>query len=604
MINDLYLRNTATGTTEGEKFLAQALGEFHQGRFEAAEELCAKALRASQNFAEAFNLLAAIAVQLGAPERAAAMLARAAEMAPAQREYRHNLGNVLKSLGRFDEAVSCFRQALRIEPDAADSAFELAVTLSDAGRHDEAGPLFRALAAAMPNVADAYHRLGIAAICRGERSLALELTRRALACRPDFTDAHTNLAVMLLDGEEPAQAFRHFRLAVETRPDDPVLYANLANYMRDLGRMGEEARLLAHALSLTPWDLDLHYSLAASSTFVPGDFRLVMLEEMAARESRLDSRSRLNLHFALAKAFEDLGQPDRSFQHQLSGNAVKRAAIQYDEAKMLDSFGRIKRVFSPDMLKRLPRAAVSSELPIFVLGMPRSGSSLVEQILASHPQAVGAGELPDLPTLARDLGPDQGPFFPEFVERMGAADLQALGDAYVSGLRRRDARALRIVDKQPENFRLIGLIHHCLPGAKIVHTRRDAVDSCLSIYSKLFSAEMGYAYDLGEIGRYWRAYEDLMAHWRAVLPEGSFLDIDYEALVADQEGQTRRLLEFCGLEWDEACLQFHRTDRPVRTASAAQVRKPLYSSAVGRWRPRPEQLAPLLEGLGRFTPPR
>jgi hypothetical protein len=224
--------------------------------------------------------------------------------------------------------------------------------------------------------------------------------------------------------------------------------------------------------------------------------------------------------------------------------------------------------------------------------MPRSGTTLVEQILASHPDVFGAGEIDDLTLLAEAMP------YPEGLPEASAEQLRALGASYVAGVRGRAGAALWITDKMPSNFYYVGLIRLALPNARIIHTRRDPVDTCLSCFSKLFvGVAQPFSYDLRELGRYWRQYDALMAHWRQVLPERAMLEIQYEELVADLETQARRLVAYCGLDWNDACLAFHETRRAVRTASAVQVRRPVYKSAVGRWRIYEEQLAPLIEEL-------
>jgi hypothetical protein len=242
-------------------------------------------------------------------------------------------------------------------------------------------------------------------------------------------------------------------------------------------------------------------------------------------------------------------------------------------------------------------------VPLFILGMPRSGTTLVEQILASHSEVFGAGELRTFERSVGGLdGPDGAPAsFPEGVASLSAEQFRRLGAIYVEGVAPM-ASAQRITDKMPLNFLFIGLIHLALPNARIIHTRRDPVDTCLSCFSTLFTGEHRVAYELGELGRYYRAYERLMAHWRGVLPMGVMLEVTYEDLVADFDREARRIVAHCGLEWEDACFDFHLTRRPVRTASAAQVRQPIYKSSVGRWRPYKHLLRPLLEALAVDLP--
>lgn len=597
-MTDIYVMNDSrSGNELVDGWMNEAVQHFRQGRFEQADALLHKVNAAAPLFAEAFNLAAAIAIQIGRSDRAVELLQQAIRLDGTIREHHHNLGTVMRSLGRPREAADSFSAALRLAPDAVDSLFELALCQLVLGVDQGAERGLRTLVAFAPEIAESYHHIGILQLQRENNIQAIACFRRAILCEREYTDAHTNLAILLRESSDFSAAQFHFRLAAALRPDDAFIHSNLGSLQRDLGLSEECCHTLEHAIALAPDAAEFHYSLAVSRSFRKDDPRLKDLERLAQKLPALDRRAKIDLHFALAKAYEDLGDAERSFVHQRDGNLLKRAEIDYDESAMMRGIARIKQVFSQEFFDRLVPANEPSDRPIFVLGMPRSGSTLIEQILASHRKVFGAGELPDLPLLARQLGPEQGPYFPEIVPSLSPEELLALGSHYLAGLAKLAPDAARIVDKLPENFRLIGLIFACLPKARIIHSRRDPIDSCLSIYSKLFTAPMPYSYDLGEIGRYWRAYEDLMAHWRAVLPAGHMLEVDYEALIADQERETRRMLDFCGLDWDPACLEFHLTRRQVKTASALQVRKPLYNSSVGRWRPAAAILAPLTDAL-------
>jgi hypothetical protein len=305
----------------------------------------------------------------------------------------------------------------------------------------------------------------------------------------------------------------------------------------------------------------------------------------------------MKLHFALGKAYGDLGERERSFGHLLAGNREKRLQTPYDEAATLQRFTRIARACTPQLLAARRGAGHMGEAPVFVVGMLRSGSSLVEQILASHPQVHGAGECEAFGRAIAELRLPQEQQPPEAMAELPAEALRRLGESCEARLRHRAPQALRVVDKTLVNFTRLGLIHLALPQAKIIHTVRDPVDTCLSCFSHLFDGDHPYAYDLAELGRYWRAYEALMAHWRALLPPGVLLDLRYEDLVDDLEGQARRLVQHCGLQWHPACLDFHTTQRSVRTASLAQVREPIFRSSLHKGRAYGSLLQPLLEAL-------
>jgi hypothetical protein len=280
----------------------------------------------------------------------------------------------------------------------------------------------------------------------------------------------------------------------------------------------------------------------------------------------------------------------------LKGAAGKRAQVSYDEPIAIGLFERIEKVFTPQLIQAKAGGGDPSARPIFVLGMPRSGTTLVEQILASHPLVHGAGELTTLNDVVSEIGRGH---FPEWAASLDGADLARLGQSYLQRVAEKAPNGAHVTDKMPSNYYFVGLIHLAFPNAKIIHTIRDPVDTCVSCFSKLFSAEQNHTYELGELGRYYARYEQLMAHWRQVLPPGSFLDVHYEDVVANLEEEARRIMAYCGLPWDDRCLSFHETDRPVRTASATQVRQPIYKNAVGRWRVYEEFLEPLLTALGR-----
>jgi hypothetical protein len=329
------------------------------------------------------------------------------------------------------------------------------------------------------------------------------------------------------------------------------------------------------------------------------------MQRLAQADVPLALSDRIYLHFALGQALADIGEHARSFRHLLAGNALQRGRVAYDEAAMLDVFNRIRAVFTADLLRSKRGSGDPSARPVFIIGMPRSGSTLIEQILASHPSVFGAGERADFPQALGQLVMRNGGAASDLaaITSLSADQLALLGADYLRRLGDAAGGAAayqRITDKYLANFAYLGLIHMALPNARFIHSRRAPVETCLSCFSRLFD-DVPFSYDLGELGRYWRAYDALMAHWTQVLPAGVMIEVRYEDLVADLEGEARRMLMHCGLPWHDACLAFHATTRVVRTESAAQVRQPIYRTSVERWRPAPELLRPLLDGLG-FAP--
>jgi len=488
------------------------------------------------------------------------------ELRPNDPETLDNLALALKDLDRLDEAADTLRAALAIEARSDKIHLHYGTVLIDQNRVEEAASAAERALALNPRSHDAVNLMGRIAFERGDLDRALAHYRGALALKPDLADA----------------------------------YNNMGNVLKELGKLDAAREAYLKALALDPDVAGVYLNLADSKKFAPGDPHLAAMEALAAKPDGLSNTDRMQLDFALGKAYADLKDHRASFTHLLRGAAAKRATIDYDETATLALFDRIEQAFSPELIAAKRGGGDPSTMPIFVIGMPRSGTTLVEQILASHPHVHGAGELRtlnDVVLTVRGTDGDVAPF-PEFVPAMEAGGLRALGGRYVALVRALAARRAHVTDKMPSNYYFAGLIHLALPNAKIIHTVRDPVDTCVSCFSKLFSAEQNHTYDLAELGRYYRRYARLMGHWHRVLPRGRILDVRYEGVVADLEGEARRIIAHCGLPWDARCLAFHETDRPVRTASATQVRQPVYSGAIGRWRVYEEFLGPLLGALG------
>ena len=324
------------------------------------------------------------------------------------------------------------------------------------------------------------------------------------------------------------------------------------------------------------------------------------MEKLASDSASLPRADQIGLRFALGKAYEDIGHFGRAGQNLLTANSLKRRELEYDEAATLSMFERIRATFTDKLVRQKRGQGNPSPDPIFIVGMPRSGTTLVEHILASHPSVFGGGERLYLHEIVAGLriAGSSAASFPENIPIMTSAELRQVGQRYLQLLRALAPTAAYITDKLPTNFHLVGLIHLALPNARIIHVHRDPIDTCFSCFSKLFYKGQLFSYDLAELGHYYRAYTVLMDHWRSVLPDGAMLDVRYEDLIADFESQVRRLITYCKLEWDQACFSFHKTQRPVRTASAIQVRQPIYRSAVGRGRSFEHMLSPLINALG------
>jgi tetratricopeptide (TPR) repeat protein len=488
---------------------------------------------------------------------------------------------------------------VRVTPD---SAFKQAAALLERGDLPGAEKIYRAILKQYPNHFETLTQLAFVLSNLERTEEATRLLRKALNQQPNSATANTLLAWTLQTLDRHAEALERVERAITQDPERPDAHAILATVLADLGRYDEARRALTRAIELAPDRARFYYYWGQITRWTADDPHFTALEALALKQGSLPLADRVDLHFALAKAYADCGDTERAFRRQIEGGALQRRIFRYDEAATLREFDALCLTFDAVWMRHHQGAGDPSPLPIFILGMPRSGTSLVEQILASHPKVRALGERVTFhDALAQTC---RTPTVPVSLAHRAVhwsdAELRKLGALYIAAARRdAPATAARITDKLPANFQYVGLIHAAMPNARIIHTCRDPVDTCLSVFSILFHGfAQIYSYDLGELGRYYRAYQKLMTHWHNVLPAGVMLDVPYEAVVDDLEHQARRIIAHCGLEWDDACLEFHKTDRPIRTISHAQVRQPIYRSSVGRPRPPPELLLPLLVALG------
>ena len=535
---------------------------------------------------------------LARPADALASYDRALALAPSLAEAHNNRGLVLAALNRPAEAVENYNRALAIVPRHADAHNNRAIALRLLFRPQEALESYDKALVIVPADAKVWYNRGHALRDLGRKTEAFASYRRALALSPEDATALNNHANALRALSRLDEALAIYDLALARAPDYADAIHNRANLLRELGRLEEAQDACRKAIALAPQRIEYHYSLAELMQLEPGDPILAALEGMADHIEGMSADEQCKLHFALGKAYADVGQRERSFDHLIAANALRRSQVPYDEGMVLDFARRVGAAFTPELMLAKRGLGDASVLPIFIAGMPRSGTTLVEHILASHPSVLGAGELPDFGQVVGNVSDAIGIPFPEMMAQIGGLELSRIGADYAARLQALAPRADRVVDKMMSNFHFIGLIHLVLPNARIIHMRRNPVDTCLSCFAKNFSAGQMFSFDLGELGRYYRSYLALMEHWRRLLPAGAMLEVRYEDVVADVDAEARRILDFCGLEWSNACLEFHRTERPVRTASAIQVRQPIYCTSVGRWRPSAALLRPLIEALG------
>jgi tetratricopeptide (TPR) repeat protein len=616
---------------EDERAPAPWLSDFAEicrqaSRLSEGERAARRAIALAPGLAAAWNNLGVILQETLALDESRLCLERVLAIEPRNAAGLNNLANTCKRLGRSREAQEHLHAALSIRPDYAEAYSNLATVLGDEGDYEKAGAMGRKALELNPRLADAYLNLAGVATARHRHAEALGWLDALLAFAPAHAGGHAAraLALTALDRLDEAiesaeravlaapgspethnargrvfQAKGEFRLALNAYdravaspgPGRREAIMHRSALLVEFGQADEARAALAGATEIFPNSASILFNLAELTTLASGDPLIGRMEAALAEEGR-SARDRTMLHFGLGKALLDI-DPAEAFRHYDEGNRLKRASFSYDADTTDRWMAEIAKVFSRDLLTARADRGARCERPVFVVGMPRSGTTLVEQILASHSDVVGAGERMTLQALADAAG------FPDAFPNLADAQLRAIGEAYLDALAPVAQGRKRVVDKMPANFALAGMIRLILPDARIIHCRRDPADVCLSCYTKLFSEPQPFAYSLTELGRFYRAGERLAAHWGATLPASHFLEVDYEALVNDFEREARRLLEFLGLPWEAQVLSFHETPRQVRTASSLQVRQPLYRSSAGRWRKHAAYLQPLLAELGR-----
>ncbi len=505
-----------------------------------------------------------------------------------------------RKAGKRSEARATLRRILDISPASAKALHLLGVIALEEGNAAQAEEFIRKAIGVAPNIAAFHSNLGVALKNQGRFEEAAAAYRRAVELRPDYAEAYNNLGAALADLERYEEAVVAYCRAIEIKPGYAHACNNLGAAFNDMGRFDEALAAYRRAIELKPDYAAAYRHLGKLKRFRPNDPDLAAMERLAGSRT-LSELERAQLFSALGKGYEDIGDYDKAFQFIFESNQCKRRTYVFSIEEFEKRVGRIKAAFNAEFLDSVSGAGCPSDVPIFIVGMPRSGTTLVEQILASHPAVHGAGELKDIglvnKQIRRWVDPSSTLPFPECVGAVAREGWRSLGESYVEKLRKLAPGAVRVTDKMPFNFLWVGLIHAMLPKAPIVHLERNPLDTCLSCYKHYFVEGCEFSNDLTELGRYYRIYRDVMTHWHQVLP-GRVLNIRYEDLVDDLAGNVRRLIAYCGLEWSEACLRFYETQRPVQTPSASQVRQPIYKSSVALWRRYEHHLAPLIRALG------
>ena len=567
-----------------------------QGNTDAAIDLIRRAIGVNPKFAEAYRNLGSVLAQKGRFNEAGAAYQKVLEVLPTDCSAHRKLGAAFAANEHFQNAVSAFSKAIEINPSFAEAHHDLGTILAIFNRLDDAIAAHSKAIALKPGFAEAHYSLGNLLSRKGRAGEALAACRRATQLRANFADAYVSIGAIFLHEHRAIDAVEQFRKVFEIDSGQLKILNHIGTALVAQGKFEEAAGYFRRFLEQCP-----------ESEFGYGYRNLVSTGRVAAaagdcqrlaavlHDLNSPADNRIAAGFALGKLFDDAGRFDDSFSCYSDANALgkqSRAAAGdvYQPDSVQSTVNHLIAVFERGRFGNGRNSGASSELPVFIVGMPRSGTTLIHQIVASHPQAHGIGERTDISEIAMDLNDS------ELWD-----DANALSAAAMRHLQRLEAMrtdAARIIDKTPSNVYWLGLIALLFPNARVICCRRDARDTCLSCYFQWFSLGNTFSFDLAHCGFEYLEIERLMNHWIRTLPL-KMIEVQYETLVADLEGQSRRLIEFLGLPWDPACVQFHRAQTTVLTSSVWQVRQPIYQSSVGRWRHYQRHLGSLIEALGR-----
>lgn len=487
--------------------------------------------------------------------------------------------------GRLAEAETLYNKALKTEPALAEAWSKLGVLRIMQGKRPEAQEFFKRAIAADENFLPAYNNLGLLHTELGNPREAEKICRRGMDIDASYLPLYMSLSVALRMQAKLSQAEEVYREAVLLAPGDGGLWASLGATLAEQGRQEEAAEVLQKAVTLDPANAEAHRMLTLCRSYKTGDPHIAAMEKLLSQVP--DDGRKSSLHFALAKALEDTGDIEKAFIHYRAANSLMRKFINYDPQMTRDRFAAIRDYFTKEKIAELSSAGSRDETPVFILGMPRSGTTLTEQMLANHPDVFSAGELGDMAQMVRDI---------KSYANLTPARIRVMAQKYLLHLREYDMFAPRIIDKMPNNFEYAGLIHAMFPKARIIHCRRTPQATCLSIYRTRFAGNLPFSCDLAEIVSCYKEYETLMTHWRRVMP-GVIHEVVYEDLVQNPAGVMKKLVDYCGLPWNEACGDFKGSARPSMTASTLAIRTPLNRDSVDKWKKFTPFIGDLLKEL-------
>ena len=578
--------------TEAYNNLGNVYQELKQ--FDSAVQSYQKALEIKPDYVAAQYSLGNTFMELGQLEEAVKSYKAALKLKPDFVEAINNLGITFFKLYQLDDAIRSYERAIALDPDFADAHNNIGIVFSELGQLDEAIMSYKAAITLQFDYAEAHYNLGLIFHDLKRLDEATQSYKTAIAFQSDYADAHYNLGILYHDVGQLKMAIDSIKMAIKINPENADTHKYLGNTFQSNGQIDEAIKCYEKALSINPFHADAHRNLSTIKNYIHDDDQINLMQDLLLN-GNLSQSDLVHINFALAKANEDLGKKDDLFKSLNEGNRLRKEELNYSLNKDLDEHSNLKRLININLSnsKESVKFKSSKIRPIFIVGMPRSGTSLVEQILSSHQKIHGAGELSTLNNLIV-------PIISDYIlkdKKVTEDSYLSVRNDYLSYISRLNVTETIITDKMPTNFRYIGFILKAFPEAKIIHLNRDSRAICWSIYKSYFPGEgLGWAFNMKDLAGYYNSYIDLMTFWHQLFPRKIY-DICYEDLTTNQEEETRKLLKYCELEWDDNCLNFHNNKRAVKTTSSLQVRKKMYQGSSEVWKKYESYLQPLIKVL-------
>jgi len=601
------------------------------GQLKAAVESYKETLEIEPGYAEAYNNLGNVFQELKQANSAVQSYKKALEIKPDYVAAQYSLGNTFMELGQLDEAVKSYKAAIKLkpdfveainnlgitffklhqlddamksyekalilDPDFADSHNNIGIVFSELGQLDQAVKSYKAALKLKPEFAESHYNLGAAFQDLEHLDEAVLSYKAAILLQPDYADAHYNLGILYHDIGQLEMAIKSLGVAISIKPENAEAHKYLGNTLQTNGQVDEAIKCYEKALSINPEHADAHRNLSTVKKYTQGDKQFILMKKLLTTGS-LDQSNQIHLCFALAKAYEDLEMQDELFEVLHEGNQLRKEQLNYSLDLDLNEHLNLRNLLNliPSIAEKLILQKPSKIRPIFVVGMPRSGTSLVEQIISSHQKVHGAGELNILNKLIFPIVND----FSVKEANVSEKTILSIRKDYLNYLSSLNTSESIITDKMPTNFRYIGFILKAFPEAKIVNLKRDSRAICWSIYQRYFPGKgLGFGFNMKDLAGYYNSYNELMSFWHQEFPDKIY-DICYEELTTNQEKETKKLLEYCELGWDDNCLKFHTNKRAVKTTSSLQVRKKMYQGSSQAWEKHEVYLQPLIKTLNSY----